>query len=63
MTKWMEAFVESPDESPQNAFKSLPIMSNVLMTVNTSVPASAACEWLFSVMSSSNFALASSASA
>ena len=45
----VEAFVKSPDESPQNAFKSLPKMSKVLVKFNTGVPASAACERLFSV--------------
>ena len=45
----VEAFVKSPDESPQNAFKSLPKMSKVFVKFNTGVPASAACEQLFSV--------------
>ena len=45
----VEAFVKSPDESPQNAFKSLPKMSKVFVKFNTGVPASAACERLFSV--------------
>ena len=40
---------KSPDESPQNAFKSLPKMSKVFVKINTGVPASAACERLFSV--------------
>ena len=45
----VEAFVKSPDESPQNAFKSLPKMSKVFVKFNTGVSASAACEQLFSV--------------
>ena len=44
----VEAFVKSPDESPQNDFKSLPNMSKVLVKFSTGVPASAACEPLFS---------------
>ena len=40
---------KSPHESPQNAFKSLPKMSKVFVKFNTGVPASAACEQLFSV--------------
>ena len=44
----VEAFVMSPDESPQDAFKSLPKKSEVFMKFNTGVPASAACERLFS---------------
>ena len=45
----VEAFVKSPGESLQNAFKSLPKMSKVFVKFNTGVPASAACERLFSV--------------
>ena len=41
--------MKSPDESPQNAFKSLPKKSKVLVKFNTGVPASAACERLFRV--------------
>ena len=40
---------KSPDESPQNAFKSLPKVSKVFVKFNTVVPVSAACEWLFSI--------------
>ena len=43
----VEAFVKSPDESPQNAFKSLPKMSKVLVKFNTGVPASTACEQVY----------------
>ena len=40
---------KSPDESPQNAFKSPPKMSKVFVKFNAGVPASAARERLFSV--------------
>ena len=38
-----------PDESQQNAFKSLAKMSKVFVKFNTGVPASAPCEQLYSV--------------
>ena len=45
----VEAFVKPPDDSPQNSFKSLPKRSTVFVKFSTGVPASAACERLFSV--------------
>ena len=44
----VEGFVKSPDESPQNSFKSLPKMSKVLVKFNTGFLVSAAWEQFFS---------------
>ncbi|KAK7118843.1 hypothetical protein R3I94_022373 [Phoxinus phoxinus] len=45
----VDSYLQSPETNLVNAFQNLPMMKKIFLKYNTGVPASAACERLFSV--------------
>lgn len=45
----VDSYLQSPETNLVNAFQNLPMMKKIFLKYNTGVPASVACERLFSV--------------